>query len=365
MIHFFVGTKAQLIKIAPIMRSLQDKSIDYNYIQSGQHKDTMEDILDNFRLEKKPDFYLYEGDDITGIAQMSRWMLQILTRYGKSDELSRIFRNDRKGVVINHGDTVSTLLGSCLARKCGLKSAHVESGLRSFNLLHPFPEELTRLLTFRLSDYFFAPGKWAMENLAGYSGIRINTHHNTLYDSLQVSPAHVPEDKPYALISIHRFENIFSRKRLAFIVDSLLAANDGLAKRFILHKPTRKKLLQYGLYEKLEMSPLIELHPRYDYFTFVSMLKGAQYLISDGGSNQEECFYLGKPCLLMRKASERKEGLGHNVILSKYDSEVISDFMAHYGRYVRPPLQLQQSPTEIIVRTLIDAGLAAPANPAA
>jgi UDP-N-acetylglucosamine 2-epimerase (non-hydrolysing) len=75
MIHFFVGTKAQLIKIAPIMRSLQDRGIEYNYIQSGQHKDTMDDILDNFQLTRKPDVYLYSGDDITGVFQMGRWAL--------------------------------------------------------------------------------------------------------------------------------------------------------------------------------------------------------------------------------------------------------------------------------------------------
>lgn len=360
MIHFFVGTKAQLIKIAPIMRSLQDRGIEYNYIQSGQHKDTMDDILDNFQLTRKPDVYLYSGDDITGVFQMGRWALGIMRKFGTGPELSRIFRGDRNGVVLNHGDTVSTLLGSLLARRQGLKSAHIESGLRSFNVFHPFPEEITRLLTFRLSDYFFAPGDWAMENLAGYAGIRVNTQHNTLYDSLSCTPNESRSDgeKPFAVVSIHRFENIFSRKRLKFIVDCLLDSDDRVVKRFILHKPTRKKLLQFGLYQALEEHPGIELHPRYDYFRFVSMLKNAEYLISDGGSNQEESFYLGLPCLLMRKATERNEGLGKNVVLSRYDRQLITDFIRDHERYRLPPLQLQERPTDIIIRTLVDAGLA-------
>lgn len=346
------------------MRLLQDRGIEYNFIQSGQHKETMDDILDNFKLHKQPDFCLYEGDDITGVLQMAKWLIGILRTFTPGPLLQQAFRNDHNGIVINHGDTISTLLGSFLARRQGLYSAHVESGLRSFNLFHPFPEELSRLLTFRYSDYFFAPGDWAMENLKRYSGTKINTHHNTLYDALKYSPdpKSISNTAPYALISIHRFENIFSRKRLAFVIDQITSDVDGLKKLFILHKPTEKKLKEFGLYEKLASNNSIELHPRYDYFQFMSLLKSSEYLISDGGSNQEECFYLGIPCLLMRKATERNEGLGGNVLLSEYNTEKIQFFMENYKQFVRSPLTLEESPTEIIVRELIATGLAGEEN---
>ena len=354
MIHIFIGTKAQLIKMAPLMRVLQDRGHDYNFIYSGQHRDTVDDILANFAISKKPDVTLYHGRDITGIVQMGKWAFDIMRKYSSSEHAAELFRNDKNGIVLNHGDTFSTLLGSALAKRHGLKSAHVESGLRSHNILHPFPEELTRLATFRLSDYFFAPGAWALANLAGYRGVKINTLHNTLCDALRHTSHQTAASRApgYGLVSVHRFENIFFRKRLQLIVDMLLASDPARPKLFILHKPTEKKLKQYGLYDRLAACSHIELHPRYDYFRFIALLRGSDYLVTDGGSNQEECSYLGLPCLLMRKATERQEGLGHNTVLSGYDQTIVRSFMEQPERYRRPPLEILQSPSELIIDSL-------------
>lgn len=338
------------------MRRLQDQAIDYNFILSGQHKHTIQDILANFSIEHEPDFVLYDGKDITGIVQMAKWAMDIIQTY-KNKKNTDIFRNDRNGIVLNHGDTFSTLLGSYLGKNHGLHSGHVESGLRSHNPFHPFPEELTRIMTFRLSDYYYAPGEWAAGNLAKYSGNVINTGHNTLYDSLQYSPEvpQLQDNEPYGLISIHRFENIFSRKQLSRIVNQLTDDRQHKIKKlFILHKPTEIKLKQYGLLKVLENCPDIELRPRYDYFTFISLLKSSEFLISDGGSNQEECSYLGKPCFLMRKATERKEGLGKNVVLGQYDHQSYLDFIKNYQQYETAPLVLDQSPTDIIVDSIVE-----------
>ncbi len=354
MIHVFIGTKAQMIKMAPIMRVLQDRGHDYNFIYSGQHRDTVDDILANFAIQKQPDVTLYHGRDITGIAQMGKWVIDIVRKYSSPSNKAELFRNDTNGIVLNHGDTFSTLLGSYLAKRHGLKSAHIESGLRSHNILHPFPEELTRLATFRLSDYFFAPGEWALANLQGYQGVKINTGHNTLCDALRHSAAATTPTRTggYGLVSVHRFENIFFRKRLTQIVDMLIGSDLARPKLFILHKPTEKKLKDYGLYDKLAACSHIELHPRYDYFRFISLLRGSDYLVTDGGSNQEECSYLGLPCLLLRKATERQEGLGHNTVLSNYDGKVVKDFMDAPEHYRRPPLNIAQSPSELIVDSL-------------
>ena len=354
MIHIFIGTKAQLIKMAPVMRVLQDRGHDYNFIYSGQHRDTVDDILANFAISKKPDVTLYHGRDITGIVQMGQWALGIIRKYSSAEHAAELFRNDKNGIVLNHGDTFSTLLGSWLAKRHGLKSAHVESGLRSHNIFHPFPEELTRLATFRLSDYFFAPGDWALANLAGHAGVKINTGHNTLSDALRHTAQQTVATRTagYGLVSVHRFENIFFRKRLALIVDMLLASDPARPKLFILHKPTEKKLKEYGLYQRLAECGHIELHPRYDYFRFISLLRGCDYLITDGGSNQEECSYLGIPCLLIRKATERQEGLGQNTVLSGYDEKTVRAFMANPGQYRREPLQLTQSPSALIIDSL-------------
>lgn len=352
MIHVFIGTKAQLIKMAPIMVELQRRNISYNFIFSGQHQATVDNIRSEFGL-KDPDITLYHGRDITGIAQMLAWALRIVfhaLRHRKT-----VWQGDRNGIVLNHGDTFSTLLGSLLARVCGHQAAHVESGLRSFKLFHPFPEELTRILTFKLSSIYFAPGPWALGNLQKYRGTKVDTVYNTLLDSLRIGESavdHADVDVPsysFALVSLHRFENIFSRAKLAEIVDLLLKVSERIPLLFILHKPTEEKLRQFQLLERLESAQNIELRPRYSYFQFIKLTRQSRCVITDGGSNQEECYYMGKPCIIMRSASERKEGLGENAIISNYRLNDILAVLDDLPAFEIAPDQMNISPSEIIV----------------
>ncbi len=355
MIHVFLGTKAQLIKMAPVMRELQDREIDYNFIFSGQHQATVDDIREEFGI-KAPDITLYEGKDITGILQMAWWSLRLIVETLRNRE--KLWQGDKGGVVLVHGDTFSTLLGAILARLSGQKAAHVESGLRSFNLFHPFPEEITRLLTFRLCQIYFAPGDWAVANLEKYRGEKINTIHNTLLDALRLSESAVAgadidlPDTPYGLVSIHRFENIFSKAKLTEIVELLVRASETTPLVFILHKPTEKKLAQFGLRSRLESCPGIELRPRYSYFQFIKLVRQSSFVITDGGSNQEECHYLAKPCIIMRSATERQEGIGGNAVVCNYDFERMMQVIEHLTEYSLPPEQFSTSPSMIIVNTL-------------
>ena len=182
MIHIIIGTKAQLVKMAPAMVLLADRGIPYNFIYTGQHRDTIEEMLEDFGV-KKPDVILYKGQDITSASSMIFWFCRIL--FLSLVRKQAIFRGDNQGIVLVHGDTFSTLLGALMGRIAGLKVGHVESGLRSYHLFHPFPEEITRILTFRLSHILFCPGDWAMKNVASIKKEKINIQANTLYDSLQ------------------------------------------------------------------------------------------------------------------------------------------------------------------------------------
>ncbi len=309
------------------MVELQEREIPYNFIFSGQHQATIHNIRNEFGL-KAPDINLYSGKDITGIFQMVLWSIRIIafSLYHRHE----VWKGDKNGIVLNHGDTFSTLLGSLLARVCGQRSAHVESGLRSFNFFHPFPEEITRVLTFHLSNIYFAPGERAMENLRKYRGTKVNTMHNTLLDALKLSRDRIAEalveipEGPYGLVSIHRFENIFSRSKLSEIVDLLMKISGENRLLFILHKPTDRKLEEFDLISRLSNNDNIELRPRYSYFEFIKLTEQASFVITDGGSNQEECYYMGKPCIIMRAASERQEGLGDNAIISNYEYSVIN-----------------------------------------
>ncbi len=352
MIHITIGTKAQLIKMAPVLKMLTMEGIDYNYIFTGQHKATIDDILANFDI-KKPDYILYEGKDITSIVQMLIWGTKIIFKTIKDQQ--HIFKQDTNGIVLVHGDTFSTLLGAMMGKIAGLKVAHVESGLRSFNLFHPFPEEIIRLLTFRLSDYMFCAGEWAENNVVKYKAIKINTQANTLYDALQFALPTIEKislnlpDKPYGIVTLHRFENLYNRKaisRIVSIVESIAQTNFLL---FILHKPTEVKLKKFELYEKLDKNPNIEFRQRYDYFKFIKLISNADFVVSDGGSNQEECYYLGKPVLLLRNATERKEGLSENCVLSHYNPLTIKTFINNVEQYQRNFQKLSISPSKIII----------------
>ncbi len=355
MIHMFVGTKAQLIKMAPVMVELQQRDIPYNFIFSGQHQATVSNIREEFGI-KEPDVTLYSGKDITGIFQMLAWSVRIILFTLKHRQL--VWQGDKGGVVLNHGDTFSTLLGSMLARLAGQRSAHVESGLRSFNLLQPFPEELTRILTFKLSNIYFAPGEWALSNLEKYSGTKIDTVHNTLLDSLRLSEQAIDDadiDIPvhrFAIASIHRFENIFSKTQLEKIIQILVKTSNDIPVLLILHKPTEQKLVEFGMMESLKKQPNIELRPRYSYFEFVKLVKHAALVITDGGSNQEECYYIGKPCIIMRSTSERQEGIGHNAVICNYDYEIAARVLKDLKQYEQAPERKDISPSAIIVDTL-------------
>lgn len=357
MIHIVLGTKAQLIKMAPVMKELSDRDIAYNYISTGQHKETIDDILNNFKI-KKPDHQLYDGKDITSIFQMAVWSFKIL--YLLYFDRKKIFGKDKKGIVLVHGDTLSTVLGALAAKFAGLKCGHVESGLRSFSLMQPFPEEIFRLMTFRLSDLMFCPGQWAVDNLKKYRGRKIDTGLNTLYDSLnsadpatEITDVSIP-DKKYAIATLHRFENVKDKKTLQKIVGLLERISKEIHILFILHKITEKNLLKTGLMERMRSAENIELRPRYDYFKFIKLLKSSEFVISDGGSNQEECSYLGKPVLLFRNVTERKEGLGENAVLSKFDPAVIDDFTANYHSYAKEPVKTGKTPSSIITDSCME-----------
>ncbi len=354
------GLRRSSLKWRPSWWKLQNRNIPYNFIFSGQHQATVRNIREEFGL-KDPDITLYTGKDITGIVQMLLWSIRIVLFSLRNP--GRVWKGDKNGIVLNHGDTFSTLLGTLLARIAGHRSAHVESGLRSFNLFHPFPEEITRILTFKLSSIYFAPGAWALANLKKYRGIKVDTNHNTLLDSLRISEEAVTESvvdiprETFAVVSIHRFENIFSRAKLAKIVNLLVQISKTTPLLFILHKPTEKNLIKYGLIRQLDDCPAIELRPRYSYFQFIKLIKHASFVVTDGGSNQEECYYIGKPCIILREASERQEGLGLNAIICNFDYELIRQVADKPGAYRTAPVTPGVSPSAIIVDLL--AGLTA------
>lgn len=364
MIHFIVGTKAQLIKTAPVMRVLRELGASYQFISTGQHRDTMSDLLANFGLPG-PDHRLYDGPDITGITQMLGWSIRIL--WHSLRKRQALFGEDRNGLVVVHGDTFSTLLGALVGRLCGLRVAHLEAGLRSFDLFNPFPEELTRRLVFNLAQIYYCPDARAMAQLSAHCGTKLDTQGNTLYDALQLAlgqcqttpssdqeSAGAGASDGFGVVTLHRFENFRDQAATLRMVELIERIARRSPLEFILHKPTENALRRFDLLGRLQGLDGLRLRPRMDYFRFVGLLGRASFVVSDGGSNQEECHYLGKPLLLLRMATERQEGLGANALLSKLDPALVDEFMEHIDHYRQPPVQFAISPAERVARHLIE-----------
>ena len=333
------------------MERLQKRDIPYNFIHTGQHRATMDEMIHDFGI-KGPDRVLYDGPDVVSVPKMFLWIIRILWKsvFRKQE----IFGEEAKGIVLVHGDTFSTLLGALMGRVAGLRVGHVESGLRSFNLFHPFPEELTRILTFRLSHTLYCPGQWAIDNLASLKREKINICANTMVDTLAMTTQkrrrvdHVP-DYPFVLVSLHRYENIFKKERLEEIILQVerIALKQSLL--FILHPPTEKQLHRFDFFERVAGNSNIECRKRYHHSDFLPLLEHAEFVVTDGGSLQEESAYLGIPCLLLRKATERQEGLGENVVLSCYNPTIVDDFVQNYGEYRQKPFCAEFSPSEIVI----------------
>ena len=358
-----VGTRAQLIKVAPVMRLLEQRGIPYWFVFTAQHRETIDAIRANFGI-KAPDCTLAAGpSEAKTIRLFGGWAWRAFWALWFRRRALIPFRG---GIVLNHGDTATCLWGTLLARLTGNQALHLESGLRSFHLFKPFPEELIRLLTFALTTVYACPNEWARQNLRRYRGIKLNTELNTLYDSVQLAlaggaTAALPAS-PYVVASIHRFENIFDPAAFRRVLDRLeqIAATRDVV--FVEHPATARQLDRLGLRSRLALNPRITVAPRRDFFEFIQLVAHAEFVVTDGGSNQEELSYLGKPTLIMRQATERREGLGETAVLSEFDPARIDDFCAHYAQYRRPPLVAAQAPSAIVVDWLVAQGFAAPAE---
>ena len=359
MIYVILGTRAQLVKMAPIIRIMEAKNWPLKLIHTGQHRESMVELCQDFNIKTTWKELYHQEQEVNTIIQAILWLLALGVKiFFKPPAIFKDSCPDQD-IILVHGDTFSTVLGAIIGKRLGIKVAHIESGLRSFSLINPFPEEINRLLTFHLSNVAFCPGRWAVNNLSAYPKLtKINTHHNTILDTLRLALnnscadgiAKIP-DTEYGIVSLHRFENIFFNRRFRLIINQLLEVSTQYHLIFVLHPATRKRLMKTGLMHKLTNTSNIELRDRTGYFDFVKLMASSHFVITDGGSNQEELFYLGIPTFLMRKATERKEGLGQNICLGKYSAKNLDAFIkrikADDFRDNQPRLP-STSPAEII-----------------
>lgn len=337
----FLGTKAQYIKTAPVLAALDERGIDYRLVDSGQHAALSVGMRRDLGV-REPDVLLGGTRDVTTIAGAVRWALGLAALLVSRSRLRRDVFGPGARLCLVHGDTPSTLLSTLLARRAGVRVAHLEAGLRSRSLLHPFPEELIRLVVMRLSHVLFAPSDEAAANLRSMRLRRdarvVEVGANTSADAIariDVGGTGIDAGAP-AVVTMHRVENLHRTSA----VEGFVALVERIAARwpvrFVVHGPTAEVLGKAGMWPRLDAAGVVrtELLAHHE---FVALLAGAPLVVTDGGSIQEECALLGVPTLVWRARTERPDGIGENVVLARYDPVVVEQFLADPERHRRQP----------------------------
>ncbi len=360
-IFFFIGTEAELIKIFPVIIECKNRNLNTHIIASGQNNIKNSAILKKANCGKV-ELELSDEKSITKSAKgLLLWWFRTYKSAAKMVSLAFPEINFAESCMFVHGDTVSTYMGAKIGKKLGMKVCHVEAGLRSHNLLSPFPEEIDRLLTSRIARVHFAPGDEACNNLKRVKGEVINTRQNTLLDSLKFSRTiPIESDKISQIISenyfvfvMHRQENLVSKVFVADVIREIEKAAKERKCVLLLHKITENALIKFELMKELEANDNIIMIPRVEYFDFMKLLEHSQFVITDGGSNQEELFYMRKPCLILRKVTERNEGLGVNARLFDGRAEDINVFVESISNSEIKTVDYKESPSKIIVDYLL------------
>lgn len=364
-IYFYIGTTAELIKIAYVLKELSRRKVDFKIITSGQDYVNFES-LEPFIGKQKP----YNALKLKPIKIPLNIYFRFITWSIKTFVNNFLyFRNEfrdldkKNSLFIVLGDTVSTFFGAISAKIYGLKLVHIESGYRSFNFFEPFPEELSRYLVSKLSDIHFCPNDWCLNNIKSIKGIKISTGQNTVYE-ICMNALKMKSDNKYLsrvskskffLLILHRQEHMIFKKELTKKYINLLLSNcsPNLKCVFILHPVTETFLKSQNMLEEVKNNPNIITIPKIPYAQFMKILQKCEFIATDGGGNQQEAYYLGKPCILLRKYTEQIEGLYSNAVLAKDDPNIVKDFLKNYKKKISKKVTIKSSPSKIIVDTML------------
>lgn len=335
-----LGTRPEIIKMAPVIAECQKRAVPFFIIHTNQHYSKEMDAVFFEELQlPKPAYDLGIGSgphgETTGAA-LSR--------------IERVLMDELPSLVLVQGDTNTALAGALAAAKLHIPVGHIEAGLRSYD--RRMPEEINRVIIDHVADYLFAPTELEAEVLAGEGIARDKIHvtGNTIVDALHHYRI-IAEQKSsilstlglrpqeYMLVTAHRQENVDDHERLAGIFEGLARVYSArhLPLIYPLHPRTRKRIAEFGL----TIPEGIKMIDPVGFFNFLTLEKNAALCMSDSGGVQEEACILGVPCVTLRDNTERPQTIevGSNMLAGADPERIehaVSEMMPRHRTWEQP-----------------------------
>lgn len=330
-IVFVLGTRPEIIKLAPVIQECDRRGIAYRLVHTGQHYSELLDsvFFDQFGLPE-PDYNLGVGSGTHG--EQTGEMLAAVER--------RLLVED-PAIVIVQGDTNSALAGALAGSKLDMAVAHVEAGLRSFD--RKMPEEINRILVDHIAEYLFAPTTESAQLLRseGIDDSRITVTGNTIVDALTQGRKLVDTESTildelgltadeFCLLTAHREENVDNEENFERLLEGVSEYADRAEMPVVypIHPRARDRLEEFDIAVPLN----ILLVDPVDYLDFLKLERDAALVFTDSGGVQEETCVLGTPCVTLRYNTERPETIsaGANCLagLSPDHIVTLADMMA-------------------------------------
>ena len=316
-----LGTRPEIIKMAPIIDEISKRSISQIVLHTGQHYD--KEMSDNFFRDLEiptPDYNINVGSGTHG--KQTGLMME---------GIEKVLLQEKPDIVLVQGDTNAVLAGALVAAKLHIAVGHVEAGLRSFDLT--MPEEINRRAADVCSQMYFIPTEGSAINLLaeGYSRKNLIITGNTVVDAcfrhLEIAKKKGFEEKALAdldienmdniiTLTMHRAENVDDEKRVTSIVEALKELDD-MNIIFPIHPRTKNTLKNFGLFDELNDLEHIHIIKPIGYLDFLQLTSLSSLILTDSGGLQEEAITLDVPALTLRYNTERPETVtaGGNILV--------------------------------------------------
>ena len=327
-----LGTRPEIIKMAPIIDEIAKRGIDQIVLHTGQHYD--KEMSDNFFRDLEipsPDYNIHVGSASHG--KQTGLMMK---------GIEEVLVSEKPDIVLVQGDTNAVLAGALVASKLHIAVGHVEAGLRSFDMT--MPEEINRRVADVASSMYFVPTVESAINLLaeGFSRRNLIITGNTVVDAcfrhLEIAKKRGIEEESLSRLDIenmdniltltmHRAENVDDRKRVTSIIEALKEL-DQMNIIFPIHPRTKNTLQEFGLFDELDSLEHVHIIKPIGYLDFLQLTSASTLILTDSGGLQEEAITLDVPALTLRYNTERPETVtsGGNILVGS-DKDAILEYV--------------------------------------